>query len=105
MRHEYDIDLLGMPGKLYMRVLMRLVGATEEILLEKYPEKDELLATVMDLQKAYERINRKGLWDSLWIYGVKEHLLEGIQSCRNTVSSAHVNGELNESFSIGIFVR
>ncbi len=34
----------------------------------------------MDLEKAYDRGDRKGLWDVLRRYGVRGHLLEGIRS-------------------------
>ncbi len=50
-----------------------------KILVEKYLEKDrKLFAALMDLEKAYNRVDRKGLWDTLRVYGVGRQLLEGI---------------------------
>lgn len=48
-------------------------------LVEKYSEKNgTLFAGIMDLEKAYDRVDRKGLWHDLMVYGVGEHLVEGI---------------------------
>ncbi len=52
-----------------------------KILVKKYLEKDrKLFATFMDLEMAYDRVDRKGLWDTLRVYGVGGQLLEGIRS-------------------------
>ncbi len=72
---------------------------TVKILVEKYLEKDrKLFAAFMDLEKAYDRDNRKGLWDTLKVYGVGGKLFEGIRSFyENTSASVQVKGELSES--------
>ncbi len=77
------------------------------MLLEKYPEKDmKLFAAFMNLQKAYDRVDRKGLWNVLRICGVGGHLLEGIRSFYKDVGAyLHLNGELSESFSVDVGVR
>ncbi len=69
-----------------------------KMLVEKYLKKDRKpFAAFMDLEKAYDRVKRKGLWDVLRIYGVGGRLLEGIQSFYKDVSaSVHVNSELSE---------
>ncbi len=60
----------------------------------------------MDLEKAYDRDNRKGLWDILRVYGVGRQLLEGIKSFyENANASVWVNGELSESFKVEVGVR
>ncbi len=40
----------------------------------------KLFAAFMDLEKAYDRVNRKGLWYTLRVYGVGGCLLKGIRS-------------------------
>ncbi len=47
-------------------------------ILEKYLEKDrKLLATFMDLERAYDRVDRKGLWDTLECMGWEGSCLRG----------------------------
>ncbi len=42
-----------------------------KILVEMYLEKDrKLFAVCMDLEKAYDRVERKCLWDTQRVYGV-----------------------------------
>ncbi len=78
-----------------------------KILVEKYLEKDrKFVAAFMDLEKAYDRVNRKGLWDTLRVYGVGGKWLEAIRSFyENTSASVRVNRELSESFNIEVGVR
>ncbi len=60
--------------------------------MEKYLEKDrKLLAAFMDFEKAYDRVDRKGIWDTL----------ESVWGGR----AVRVNGELSESFNIEVGVR
>ncbi len=78
-----------------------------KILVEKYLEKDrKLFAAFMDLEKAYDRVDRKGLWDTLRVYGVGGKLSEGIKSFyENASPSMWANGELSESFNVEVGVR
>ncbi len=49
--------------------------------MEKCLEKRrKVFATFMDLEKAYNRVNRQGLWKVLRIYGVKGKLLKAEKS-------------------------
>ncbi len=51
-----------------------------KMLLGEYLRKDrKLYAAFMDLEKAYDRVDRKALWDVLKIYGVGGQLMEGIK--------------------------
>ncbi len=40
----------------------------------------KLYAAFMDLEKAYDRVDREALWSVLRIYGVGGQLLKGIQA-------------------------
>ncbi len=73
----------------------------------KFLEKDrKLFAAFMDLEKAYDRVDRMGLWDTLRVCGVGGQLLEGIRFFyENASASVRVNGELGESFSVEVGVR
>ncbi len=69
----------------------------------KYLKKDRKLFTAfMDLEEAYDRMDRNGLWDTLYVWGG----LEVIRSFYdNACASVRVNGELSESFSVKVGVR
>src|SRR5678815_5992993 len=50
-------------------------------MIEKRQEKEnKLYLGFMDLQQAYDRVNREALWQVLVIYGVGGRLLNGIKS-------------------------
>ncbi len=52
-----------------------------KMLVDEYLGKDKkLYATFMDLEKAYDRVDRESLWSVLKIYGVGEQLLKGVQA-------------------------
>jgi len=47
---------------------------------EKYLEKgQDVLWAFMNLEKAYDRINREGLWNVLRVYGLAGRLLKGVK--------------------------
>merc|ERR1711911_567486 len=99
------ISLLSIPGKVYGRVLIeRVRGMTEEMIgeeqcgfrvgrgcvdqvfsLKQLSEKcvakgKSLYVAYMDLEKAYDRVDRNAMWRVLSMYGVIGKLLDGIKS-------------------------
>ncbi len=99
------ISLLSIPGKVYGRLLTERLkevtdgkvsedqgrfrkgrGCVNQIfamkrLVEGYLGKDKkLYAAFMDLEKAYDRVNREAFWNVLRIYRVGGQLLKWIQA-------------------------
>ena len=60
----------------------------------------------MDLEKAYDMVNRGALWQVLRIYGVGGKLLDGIKSMYvNSLACVRVKGSERECFRINSGVR
>ncbi len=78
-----------------------------KMLVEEYLGKDKkLYATLMDLEKAHNRVDREALWSVLKIYGVGGQLLEGIQaSYREVNACVRVGGKFSESLAVEVGVR
>ena len=99
------ITLLSIPGKVYGRVLIEKVrrmtesligeeqcgfrqgrGCVDQVfvvkqLCEKFESKGKkMYVAYMDLEKAYDRIDREAMWRVLRMYGVDGKLLRGIKS-------------------------
>ena len=61
---------------------------------------------IMDLEKAYDRVNRKELWQVLRIYDMGGKLLNGIKSVHvNILACVRVKGCETECFRIDSGVR
>ncbi len=76
------------------------------MLMEEYSGEDREYAAFMDLEKAYNRVARKALWNVLKIYGVGGQLMERIKaSYREANACVKVDGELSDSFAVGVGVR
>ena len=125
------ISLLSIPGKVYGRVIIERVrertrnligeeqggfmegrGCTDQIftvktIVERYiGKRRKLYAAFMDLEKAYDRVDRKALWDVMKIYGVGGKLLRAVQAFyENSRACVKVDGECSESFGINVGVR
>ncbi len=64
-----------------------------KILVKKYLKKDrKLFVAFMDFEKAYDKVDRKGLVDTLRVYGVGGQLLEGIRSFYDNASACCLDG-------------
>ncbi len=76
-------------------------------LVEEYLGRDKkLYAAFMDLEKAYDQVDREALWSVLYIYGVDAQLLKGIQAFyREANACMRVGGEFSESFAAELGVR
>ncbi len=60
----------------------------------------------MDLEKAYDRVDREALWSVLRIYGVGGQLLKGIQAFyKEEKACVRVGGKFSESFAVEVGVR
>ncbi len=65
-------------------------------------EDKKLYGAFMDLEKAYDRVDREALWSVLCIYG---QLLKGIQAFyRGANGCVRVGGEFSESFAVEVGV-
>ncbi len=60
----------------------------------------------MDLEKAYDRVDREALWSVLKICGVGGQLLKGIQAFYRKVNACvRVRGKFSWSFAVEVGVR
>lgn len=60
----------------------------------------------MEMEKTYDKFDRKGLWDVLRMYGVEGHMLEGFQSFYMDANApVSMKDELSESFGVDEDVR
>ena len=125
------ISLLSVVGKVYGRILEVRVrkgtnvaigeeqcgfrqgrGCTDQIfavrqVCEKYMgKKKDVYMAFMDLEKAYDRVDREALWQVMRIYGVGGRLLKGVQSFYDD-SKACVRSEngISEWFSVNVGLR
>ena len=125
------ISLLSVVGKVYGRVLIRRVregtegvigdeqcgfrrgrGCTDQIfavrqVCEKYLAKGkEVFWAFMDLEKAYDRIDREALWTVLRMYGIGGRLLKGVKSFyRNSRACVRVGNSVSDWFSVNVGLR
>ncbi len=66
----------------------------------------KLYAAFMDLEKAYDRVDRLALWDVLKIYGVGGKLLRAVKSFYEESSACvKISGETSECFEIKVGLR
>ena len=125
------ISLLSVVGKLYGKVLInRIKHGTEECIgeeqcgfrcgrgcvdqiatvrhiCEKYLRKGkDVFWAFMDLEKAYDRVDRNGMWEVLRQYGVSGKLLQAVKSLYvNSRACVRVGSEVSESFEVHTGLR
>ena len=125
------ISLLSVVGKVYGRVLIERViectdkaigeeqcgfrsgrGCIDQIFVvrqicEKMLEKhQDVFWAFMDLEKAYDRIDREALWQVLGVYGVGGCVLKGIQSFYvGSSACVRVGSDMSESFEVTVGLR
>ena len=75
--------------------------------MEKYLARGKkLYVAFMDLEKAYDKVDWRALWEVLQIYGVGGKLLKAVQAFyRNSRACVRVNGRVSEDFEIHVGVR
>ena len=125
------ISLLSVAGKVYGRILInRIRDKTEDAIAEvqggfrkgrgcadqtfivrqiceKYIAKDkDVYFAFLDLEKAYDRIDRKAMWKVLRIYGIGGRLLRAVESLyAGSKACVRVGSELSEWFSVKVGLR
>ena len=125
------ISLLSVVGKVYGRVLIeRVVESTDEAIGEEQcgfrrgrgcsdqifavrqicermlGKNREVFWAFMDLEKAYDRVDREALWQVLGIYGVGGCVLKGIQSFYvGSTACVRVGSDTSESFEVTVGLR
>uniref|UniRef100_A0A3P9JM39 ribonuclease H n=1 Tax=Oryzias latipes TaxID=8090 RepID=A0A3P9JM39_ORYLA len=125
------ISLLSVVGKVYGRVLINRVvegtecmigeeqcgfrrgrGCVDQVFVvrqvcEKFLAKGrKVFWAFMDLEKAYDRIDREALWVVLSMYGIDGSLLEGVKSFyRNSRACVRVGNSISEWFPVRVGLR
>ena len=76
-------------------------------MIEKSLERNrKLFFGYMDLEKAYDRVDREGLWECLRMYGIGEILLEAMKSFyRGSTAKVRVKGNCSESLEASVGFR
>ena len=130
-RNFRGISLLSVVGKLYGRILINRIrektesvidevqcgfrrgrGCIDQIFIvrqicEKYLAKNkDVYFAFLDLEKAYDRVDRDALWRVLRLYGIGGKLLEGVKSLYvNSSACVRVGNEVSECFPVKVGLR
>ena len=125
------ISLLSVVGKVYGRILIeRVIECTDgaiggeqcgfrkgmscsdqvfavrQICEKKLEKHQDVFWAFMDLEKAYDRIDREALWQVLGVYGVGGCVLKGIQSFYvGSSACVRVGSDLSERFEVNVGLR
>ena len=130
-KNNRGISLLSVPGKVYGRILIeRVIESSERQIgeeqsgfrkgrscadqiyvlrqvCEKMREKKRsLYVAFMDLEKAYDRVDREAMWQVLRIYGIGGRVLSGIMSFYDEGRACvRVGNKVSESFEVKMGLR
>ena len=130
-RNYRGISLLSIPGKVYGRILIEKVRSMTEGLIgeeqcgfrsgrgcvdqvfvlkqmsEKCVDKNKsLYVAYMDLEKAYDRIDREAMWRVLGMYGINGQLMKAVQSLyEKSEACVRVCREEGDWFEVGVGLR
>ena len=125
------ISLLSVVGKVYGRILINRIrdkteraiaevqggfrrgrGCTDQTFIvrqicEKYVAKGkDVYFAFLDLEKAYDRVDREAMWKVLGIYGVGGRLLKAVRSMYEcSKACVRVGSEMSEWFAVKIGLR
>ena len=125
------ISLLSVVGKVYGRVLINRIrdktenviaevqggfrrgrGCTDQIftvrqICEKYLGKGkDVYFAFLDLEKAYDRVDRDAMWNVLRLYGIGGRLLRGVKSFYvGSKACVRVGNEVSEWFPVRVGLR
>ena len=125
------ISLLCVVGKVYGRVLIKRArerqdkfisemqgafrrgrGCVDQVFVvrqvcEKYLEKGkDVFWAFMDLEKAYDRVDREAMWDVLRLYGIGGKLLRAMQSFYvDSRACVRVGNEVSDWFPVKVGLR
>ncbi|CAK1594622.1 unnamed protein product, partial [Parnassius mnemosyne] len=125
------ISLLSIVGKLYAKVLIERVmeetdgkiwdvqagfrkgmGCTDQVfsmrmIAEKFLAKNQkVFCAFMDLEKAYDRVDRNVLWQTLNSFGLSAGLIQALRSLyRDSSACVRINGVYSDWFGIHKGVR
>ncbi|CAK1597415.1 unnamed protein product [Parnassius mnemosyne] len=130
-RNYRGISLLSIVGKLYAKVLIERVmketdgkiwdvqagfrkgmGCTDQVfstrmIAEKFLAKNQkVFCAFMDLEKAYDRVDRDVLWQTLNSFGLTAGLIQALKSLyRDSSACVRINGAYSDWFDIHKGVR
>ena len=125
------ISLLSVVGKAYGRLLIKRIrdvtegvigdeqcgfrrerGCMDQVFVvrqvcEKYIAKGKnVYWAFMDLEKAYDRVDRKAVWEVLGLYGVGGKLLKAVRSFYDgSKACVRVNDEMSDCFPVNVGLR
>jgi hypothetical protein len=130
-KNHRGISLLSIPGKVFGRIIVRRIhletshkiwdvqcgfmsgrGCTDQMfslkmIVDKYlGVNKKVFAAFVDLEKAYDRINRNVLWKVLREYGVNERLIRCVKAMYDgSRACVRWNGSFSEWFGLDAGVR